>query len=191
MSVKRSFQLLFHPADTFPILKERNLYFCAIRLQILRWFFTAGTTMVSLYITDSNMLFPTPFGIPEQEYRFYELFGYGPYGVLIMFTLAYLVWVHGREHAPVPMSFRKSFEVVGISFFAPWLPSIPLDNILVLMGWGGPPVMITWHTAIVCIEGWLVYTGVRVVFDMPRPVAIRLGWIAGMGFMILAGVLIR
>ena len=29
------------------------------------------------------------------------------------------------------------------------------------------------------------------VFDMPRPVAMRLGWVAGMGFMVLAGLLIR
>lgn len=191
MSVKRSFQILFHPAQTFPLLLERNLFNCALRLQFIRWFVTAGSTMVSLYITDSSMLFPTPLGIPEKEYRFFEIFAYGPYGILLMFTLAYLVWVHGREHAPKPMTFRKTFEVVGIAFFAPWLPSIPLDNVLVLMGWGGPPVMITWHTAIVAIEGWLVYTGLRVVFDMPRAVAIRLGWVAGMGFMILAGLLIR
>lgn len=191
MSVKRSFQILFRPAQAFTILLERDLFRCAVRLQIFRWFFTAATTMVSLYTTHSNMLFPTPFGIPEESYRFWELFGYGPYGVLLIFTLAYLVWVHGREYAPRPMSYRKTFEVVAIAFFAPWLPTIPLDNVLVLMGWGGPPVMITWHTAIVAFEGWLVHKGLRTVFDMPPQVAARLGWLAGMGFMVLAGLLIR
>ncbi|MEO5340304.1 MAG: hypothetical protein H7837_07290 [Magnetococcus sp. MYC-9] len=184
--------LLLQPTALFTRMRGYDLFRLALFLQFFRWQSTAFTTMVTLYQERSPMLLPVPFGVDPERYRLMEIFAYGPYGLLVMTGIAYLVWVRGEPHATIkPMSFRKSWELIGLCFFAPWLPSLLLDAFLVKMGWGGPAVIIPWHVTILAVEVVLTGVGLNAVFGIPWPRAVRLAVLAGLAFLVFAGVLIR
>ncbi|MBF0162196.1 MAG: hypothetical protein HQL88_07900 [Magnetococcales bacterium] len=184
--------LLLRPSGLFARMRGYDLLPLALILQAFRWHSTALTTMVSLYQERSPMLLPVPFGIDPDRYRWMEIFAYGPYGLLIITGIAYLVWVRGEPHATIkPMTFRKCWELIGLCFFAPWLPSLLLDAFLVKMGWGGPAIIIPWHVTILAVEMVLTCVGLHAVFGIPFPRALRLGALAGIAFLVFAGLLVR
>ncbi|MBF0401187.1 MAG: hypothetical protein HQL90_10515 [Magnetococcales bacterium] len=186
------FFLLLQPAGLFSRLRGYDLFRLALVLQFFRWQSTALTTMVTLYQERSPMLLPVPFGIDPERYRFIEIFLYGPYGMVIMTGIAYLVWVRGEAYATIrPMTFRKTWELIGLCFFAPWVPSLLLDALLVKMGLGGPAIIIPWHVTILAIEVVLTSVGLNAVFGIPLPRAVWLGGVAGAAFLVFAGLLIR
>ncbi|MBF0584861.1 MAG: hypothetical protein HQL80_11600 [Magnetococcales bacterium] len=186
------FFLFLRPAGLFARLRGYDLFRLALAVQIFRWQSTAFTTMVTLYQEKSPMLLPVPFGIDPDQYRFMEIFLYGPYGLLIMTGIVYLVWVHGEPYATIrPMTFRKTWELIGLCFFAPWVPSLLLDAFLVKMGWGGPAIIIPWHVTILAIEVVLTSVGLNAVFGIPASRSVRLGGVAGAAFLVFAGLLIR
>ncbi len=189
----RSFaHILLRPSHVFTRMRGHDLLSLAIFLQLFRWHATAFTTMVSLYQERSPMLLPTPFGIDANTYRMVEIFAYGPYGLLVITGIARILYVYGRDHATIGvMTLGKTWELVGICFFAPWLPSLVIDSILIKLGWGGPMVIIPWHLFILTIEGALVAVGLNAVFGIPLAKATRLGIAAGFTFLVLAGILIR
>jgi hypothetical protein len=183
---------LLQPAGLFTRLRGFDLLRLAVLLQLFRWQSTALTTMVSMYQERSPMLLPVPFGIDPELYRLMEIFLYGPYGLVIMTGIVYLVWVRGEPYAAIrPMTFRKTWELIGLCFFAPWLPCLPLDVLLVKMGWGGPEVIIPWHLTVLAVEVLLTALGLHAVFGIQWPRAIWLGCVAGAAFLVFAGVLIR
>lgn len=184
--------LLLQPSGLFTRMRGCDLFRLALLLQFFRWETTALTTMVSLYQENSPMLLPTTFGIEPERYRLIEIFAYGPYGLVVMTGIAYLVWVWGKPYATIkPMTLRKTWEVIGLCFFAPWLPSLFIDTFLVKMGWGGPAVIIPWHVTILVVEMLLTCVGLNAVFGIPFPRALRLSAVAGASFLVFAGILIR
>lgn len=184
--------LIIQPTGLFTRMRGCDLFRLAVTLQFFRWTTTALTTMVSLYQEHSPMLLPTPFGIDPERYRFIEIFAYGPYGLLVMTGIAYLVWVRGEPYATIkPMTLRKTWELIGLCFFGPWVPSLLIDTFLVKMGWGGPAIIIPWHLTILAVEVFLTTVGLHSVFGIPLPKALRLGGISGIAFLVFAGILIR
>lgn len=182
---------LFRPNSLFAHMRGHDMLRIAVALQVFRWVSTSLTTMLQLYLERSDMLFPIPFGIDFDTYRFLEIFTYGPYGLLIMTIMAYLLVVHGAPWAAQPMTFRKTWEMLGFCFFGPWLPSLFTDNILVNIGLGGPEILIPWHISIVFLECLLVMMGLQVVFAIPRKKAMELAAATGVAFLFLAAILIR
>lgn len=184
--------LLLQPTGLFTRMRGYDLLRLALVLQFFRWQATAMTTMVTLYQEQSPMLLPVPFGIDPNRYRLIEIFAYGPYGLLIMTGIAYLLWVHGEPCATIkPMTFRKTWELVGLCYFAPWFPSLLIDAFLVKLGWGGPAVIIPWHVAILAVEVLLTGVGLNAVFGIPLSRAAWLGGLSGAAFLVFAGILIR
>ncbi|MBF0447184.1 MAG: hypothetical protein HQL67_03185 [Magnetococcales bacterium] len=184
--------MFLRPSGLYSRLRGYDLFPWAFFLQLFRWESTALTTVVSLYLDNSPMLLPVPFGIDPQAYRFAEIFFYGPYGLLIITILAYVIWVHGRDHATIDsMSLKKSWALVGFCFFGPWIPSLLIDSFLVYFGWGGPAVIIPWHIMIVVIESILTIVGLNAVFGIPFKRSLVLGIAVGLLFLILAGAVIR
>ncbi|MEO5353662.1 MAG: hypothetical protein H7835_10705 [Magnetococcus sp. XQGC-1] len=184
--------LLLQPSSLFTRMRGYDLFRLAFVLQFFRWQSTALTTMVTLYQERSPMLLPVPFGIDPERYRFFEIFAYGPYGLLIMTGIAYLLWVHGEPYATIkPMTLRKTWELIGLCFFAPWFPSLLIDAFLVKLGWGGPAVIIPWHVAILAVEVLLTGVGLNAVFGIAWPRAVGLAALSGAAFLVFAGILIR
>ncbi len=186
------FFLLLQPTGLFTRLRGYDLFQLALVLQFFRWQTTALTTMISLYVEKSPWLLPIPFGMDPERYRFIEIFAYGPYGLVVMTGIAYMVWVRGVRFATIkPMTFRKTWELIGLCFFAPWFPSLFIDTFLVKNGWGGPWVIIPWHISILGVEIILTSVGLNAVFGIPFSRAWRLGVYSGVAFLVFAGVLIR
>ncbi|MBF0370441.1 MAG: hypothetical protein HQL52_13390 [Magnetococcales bacterium] len=184
--------ILFRPNDLFVRMRARSFLIWALVLQIFRWEGTALTTVVNLYRYDAPMFLPVPFGIDPSLYRYVEIYAYGPFGLLIISVIAYFIYIHGAPHATIgPVTYAKCWELVGLTFFGPWLPSLFIDSVLVYLGWGGPEVIIPWHVAIVGIEAVLTMVGLHAVFGIRWRKAFRLGGMAGMIFLVLAGLVIR
>ncbi|MBF0273443.1 MAG: hypothetical protein HQL98_15445 [Magnetococcales bacterium] len=186
------FFVLFRPEGLFTRLRAYDLFRWAFVLQLVRWESTALTTMVTLYHERSAMLLPVPFGIDPVIYRFVEIFAYGPYGLLMITIMAYVIWVHGAPYATIsPLTMRKAWTLLGFCFFGPWLPSLCVDSFLIMLGFGGPEVIIPWHVTIVAAESLFTAAGLRSIFGIPKGRALTLGGLAGVMFLILAGSVIR
>lgn len=184
--------VLFRPEGLFTRLRAYDLFRWALALQILRWESTALTTMVTLYHEKSDMLLPVPFGIDPQAYRFFEIFAYGPYGLLIITIIAYVIQVHGAPFAlQTPLTMRRAWTLLGFCFFGPWLPSLCVDSFLIMLGFGGPEVIIPWHVTIVAAESLFTAAGLRTIHGIPIRRALGLGALTGFLFLILAGLVIR
>ncbi|MBF0613926.1 MAG: hypothetical protein G8237_01965 [Magnetococcales bacterium] len=186
------FFVLFRPEGLFTRLRAYDLLPWAIFLQVVRWQSTALTTMVTLYHEKSPMLLPVPFGIDPDSYRFFEIFAYGPYGLLMITIMAYVIWVHGAPHATItPLTMRKAWTLLGFCFFGPWLPSLCVDSFLIMLGFGGPEVIIPWHVTIVAAESFFTAAGLRTIHGLPTQRALALGGVTGALFLVLAGSVIR
>jgi hypothetical protein len=184
--------MFLRPSGLYTRLRGFDLFPWALLLQTFRWHATALTTVVSLYTENSPMLLPVPFGFDPIQYRYYEIFAYGPYGLLIITIMSYIIWQRGRHLATISvMTMRNTWTLVGFCFFGPWIPSLLIDSFLVKFGWGGPEVIIPWHVSIVVIETVLTIVGLNNVFGIPLKNSIYLGGGAGLLFLILAGMVIR
>ncbi|MBF0427309.1 MAG: hypothetical protein HQL94_00165 [Magnetococcales bacterium] len=186
------FFILFQPEGLFTRMRAFDLFRWALVLQFIRWESTALTTMVTLYREQSSMLLPVPFAIDPNTYRFFEIFLYGPYGLLMITAMAYIIHVHGAPFATtVPLTMRKAWTLLGFCFFGPWLPSLCVDSFLIMLGFGGPEFIIPWHVTIVAAESLFTAAGLRSIFGLPRPRALALGALSGGMFLIFAGSVIR
>ncbi|MBF0285653.1 MAG: hypothetical protein HQL51_14475 [Magnetococcales bacterium] len=185
-------QILFSPGRIFTWMRVRHLLPWAIALQVFRWESTALTTMVSLYENEAPMLFPAPFGLDPKAYRMVEIILYGPYGLFIISAMAYFVWRFGKAHATAyPMTMAKTWELIGLAYFAPWLPSLLIDSFLIRWGWGGPEIIVPWHVSIVGVEALLTLVGLHYVFGITTEMSARLAAVSGFFFLFFAGGLMR
>lgn len=184
--------VLFQPEGLFTRMRAFDLFRWALVLQIIRWESTALTTMVTMYRERSAMLLPVPFAIDPVSYRFFEIFAYGPYGLLMITIMAYVVWVHGAPYATLAsLTMRKAWTLLGFCFFGPWLPSLCVDSFLIMLGFGGPEVIVPWHVTIVAAESLFTAGGLRSIFGISLRRSLLLGGVVGALFLILAGVVIR
>jgi len=183
--------ILYRPNVYFCRLREQDLLIFATALQLVRWVFMSAVTMTHFYLHEAPALFPIPFGIDIQTYRYLESFFYFPYGLAIILFISYEVWLHGKDHALRPMSFAKSWEVVCFAYFAPWLPTTILDNLILAFDLAIPSIIVPLHMTVVGVEVILTAIGLQMVFDMPQERAWRLGIWGGLIFLVMAGVLVR
>ncbi len=183
--------VLFRPARLFRKVSEMDLLPLAMGLQLFRWLFVSGVTMTHFYLLQAPTLFPIPFGINLQSYRFFEIFGYFFYGLLILLFISYEIWLRGRLYAQREMPFSRVWVVVALAYFAPWLPTAILDNALVAFGLAHPLIVIPLHTAVVGGEAYLTMAGLRIVFGMPKFQAWALGAWGGIIFLAFAALGVR
>ncbi|MBF0588832.1 MAG: hypothetical protein HQL53_06880 [Magnetococcales bacterium] len=184
--------VLFKPSAMFAWMGRQDLFRMVLGLQFFRWHFTAFTTMYSMYAVDSPMFFPPPFGMDPSQYRQIEVFAYGPYGLVIITAMAWMVFRLGHGHTTRSvLTFRNAWTLVGISYFGPWVPSLFIDIFLVQFGYGGPAVIIPWHAGIVGAEALLTAVGLMVLYGLPLKRALLLGLGSGAMFFSLAGLLMR
>jgi len=186
-----SIGILFRPASLFSHLRTRDLLLLASLLQLTRWMFLSWVTMTRFAVCNAPALFPIPFGMELQDYRYFEIFAYLPYGLAIILFIAYEIWLHGRKHASRPMPFLKVWEVVALAYFAPWLPTVLLDHLLLSMNMALPAIVVPLHIAVVAAEAALTAVGLQKVFGIPGKSAVRLGAWGGVIFLVLAGLAVR
>jgi hypothetical protein len=184
--------MFLRPSGLYARLRGHDLFVWALVLQFFRWETTALTTLIALYQENSPMLLPVPFGIDPKSYRYFEIYAYGPYGLLIISLMAAAIWWYGKSYAvTLPMTLKRTWTLLGFCFFGPWLPSLLIDSFLVRQGLGGPEIIIPWHISIVALETLLLVVGLNTVFGIPFKRSIRLGVGGGALFLFLAGAVIR
>ncbi len=183
--------ILLHPSVFFSRLRVSDLLRLAILLQISRWAFLSWVTMSHFHLRDTPTLLPVPFGFDLRTYRIFEIIGYFPYGMAMVGFIAYETWIHGRDHAPGPMSFSKTWQVVAFAYFAPWLPTALLDHLLLVWDLAQPYIVIPLHVTVVAASAALTEIGLRYVFDIPRKKARTLGLFGAAIFLVLAGLVVR
>jgi hypothetical protein len=186
------FQLAYAPRTAFAHLCTRSSLLMAVILLVVRFSVTVATTVTAMYFRASPMLLRPPFGLDEHTYRYYEIFWYGPYGVLTMLliVMALDLIVKRVYHRP-DVTYRKGFEIVSLAFFTPWLVTVPGDAILLWTVNAHPAFLVPFHIAVLAWECLLVYVGFQVVYGLRRDHAAMLGLVAGAVFLGLGGLLIR
>ena len=183
--------ILWRPSDYFARLRVEDLLVFATVLQLIRWVFMSSVTMTHFYLSEAPALFPIPFGLDLNSYRHIESYLYFPYGLAIILFISYEVWLHGRKHAGRPMPFVKVWEVVSFAYFAPWLPTAVIDNLLLVFDLAIPSIIVPLHMTVVAAEAVLTAIGLQTVFEIPERRAWALGAWGGVVFLVLAGLLIR
>ena len=181
------------PLNAFDRLKEADYLGMALLLTAIRWTVTPLNTVWRMYAHESPMLFRPLFGMDEKTYRFWEIFWYGPYGVLLTLAIAAVVCQLARRFAPEARpTFRKTFELVALTFFTPWLASVPGDIYLVHAANAAPRFLVPFHLAILTLECFLISLGFHRMYGIPfwRRCTV-LGFAAGILFVVLGGVVIR
>ena len=78
-----------------------------------------------------------------------------------------------------------------ISFFAPWLPSVPGDYLLLLTVNAEPAYLVPFHIAILIWECCLVGFGFMHMFKMSLSRSLFLGFVTGGVFVAMGALLIR
>ena len=186
------FQVAYSPRRAFDRLKSTDALALATALLIIRWMVTPLTTVLSMHLNNSPMLFGPPFGMSPRTYRFYEIFWYGPYGVLIMLAIILALFAMARRcYKASDVTLSKTFEIVSLSFFTPWLPSIPGDWILVATVDARPGFLVPFHLVILAWECALVYIGFRRTLGLGPKQSAFLAFTAGGIFLALGVLLIR
>lgn len=186
-----TFVALIKPHAFFSQLRGADFLWFAIILQLSRWTAMSCITMPHFYLQNPPVFFPVPFGIDQQAYRFFEIFAYFPYGLIIIAVITCLIWHYGKQYATVPMPLSKVSEVIAIAYFTPWLPTLILDNILLSYELATPIIIVPIHIGVVGLESSLTAIGLQQVFGIPREMAWKLGIGGGVIFLALAGVAVR
>jgi len=185
-------ELAYNPSRAFERLKETDALRLAVVLLAVRSSVTAATTVTSMYINRSPMFLKPPFGIGERAYRYYELFWYAPYIVLTVLTIALVLFYVGRRLSNTSgVSFGKVFEIVSLSFFTPWLLTVPGDYLLVVTVNARPQFLIPFHILILMWECCLIALGFRRIFGIAASRCAVLGLIAASLFIAMAGLFLR
>jgi hypothetical protein len=185
-------ELAYNPARAFDRLKQTDVLRLAVVLLAVRSSVTAATTVTSMYVNRSPMFLKPPFGIGERVYRYYELFWYAPYTVLTVLAIALVLFYVGRRLSDAPdFSFQKTFEIVSLSFFTPWLLTVPGDCLLVVTVNARPQFLVPFHVLILIWECCLIALGFRRIFGMAASRCAVLALIAASLFIVMAGLLVR
>jgi len=185
-------ELAYNPSRAFDRLKETDALRLAVVLLAIRSSVTAATTVTSMYLHRSPMFLKPPFGIEERVYRYYELFWYAPYTILTVLTIALVLFFIGRRLSAAPdLSFRKVFEIVSLSFFTPWLLTVPGDCFLVVTVNARPDFLVPFHIVVLIWECSLIALGFRRIFGTAASRCAVLGLIAGALFIAMTGLVVR
>lgn len=185
--------VLVAPYKAFDRLKCTDFLWTGIFLMILRWGVTALNTVYRMYVHGSPALFDPPFGMELQAYRYYEIFWYAPYGVMMLLVIAWIIFHLARAMTQAAeLTFRKTLELVALTFFAPWLVSAVGDPILVYTVNARPEFLVPLHIALLTWECFLLSLGFHRMFDLPfwRKCTL-LGFAAGVLFVALGALVIR
>ncbi|MBF0622207.1 MAG: hypothetical protein HQL54_09815 [Magnetococcales bacterium] len=184
-------KLPFSQQATLREIISGDFLLVAVLLQVFRWMSTSFITVSNLYLQNTPMLQAPPFGLSAREYRFYEIFGYGPYGLVIVTCLGIWFFMLVNYRSKQKVSFKTCLTVVGFSCFTPWLPALVIDNILIANNMAGPEVIVPWHISIILLENWLLYQAAHVVFGVPKRQALFMIVVSMALFLELAAALIR
>lgn len=185
--------IIFSPREAFGRLSGRPVILFSIGLMVLRYSVATFSTVVNLYYHSVPMVLPPPVAIEPQRYRYYEIFWYGPYGIVMMIVITLVLLKLSRQIARgnKQLSISDMLGITSLAFFTPWLVTSPVDFLMIAGGYGAPQFLIPLHLSILAWESWLVTVGVQTRFGLSKMQSYSLGLAAAGLFIAMGGPLIR
>ncbi len=170
--IKRSFKYFFlsiyKPGLAFKHLQKEKSFSVGFFLNLFKW------TLCELYIYylfySNQVLFAKPWlNIPTENYRYYELFYYIPYGILIWIFISglaqFLSKVFGGKG-----TFKDCLNITGIMIFTPFVFIDTIDAIYMIINQGNWSLEFNSITRTIYVV-WsliLLMTGLKVIH--------KIGW---------------
>jgi hypothetical protein len=162
--VRRSFsyfsQSVINPRKAFSLLKQERTFSVGFFLNTLKW--VLCEFYVYYLFKTNQILFIEPWlNIPADQYRYYELFFYIPYGILAWVFTAGLVQTlasvfGGKE------TFTSTLNIVGIMIFTPFVFIDTIDALFIILNAGDWNIVFNSITRTI----YVVWSGVLLVFGL-------------------------
>lgn len=186
------FGLIWSPRRAFDRLRGEDVLVLGMLLMLVRWTVTPAVTVVTMYQRRTGMALIAPFGIEEHLYRYYEIMWYGPFGFLMTLCIVGALYLlASRHYRRQDVTVRRTFEIVAVSFFSPWVFTVPGDYALIVTDNAQPVLFVAYHLCIVAWQSVLVGVGFRRLYGLSTWRSTYLGLASGMLFLGLGGLLIR
>jgi hypothetical protein len=125
---------ILHPHDTFVALGGEPTFAVGFVLTALKWGLCEFYVLY-LYLTDQVMFAEPWLNIPVEQYRFYQLFFYVPYGFVLWILLSGVVQVLSQSWGGKG-SFESSLNILGIVVFTPLVFIDSLDTLIIILNGG-------------------------------------------------------
>ena len=154
---------LAHPRETFERLGREQTFAVGFVLTALKWGLCEFYVFY-LYYTDQVMFAQPWLNIPVEDYRFYQLFFYVPYGFILWILLSGLVQVLSRAWGGEG-SFESTLNIMGIVVFTPFVFIDSLDVLIIVLNGGNwSPVLNPLTRSLYMVwSAVLLATGVYVI----------------------------
>jgi hypothetical protein len=125
---------ILHPHDVFKALGKEDSIRVGFILIAMKWIL-CEFYVYYLYHTDQVLFAPPWLNIPAEDFRFYELFYYIPFGFVLWILIAGLAQTLARALGGKG-SFENCLNIMGIVVFTPFVFIDSADVIFMIMNQG-------------------------------------------------------
>ena len=153
-------QSVVNPKKAFSNLKNETTFGVGLFLNTLKWVL-CEFYVYYLYISDQVLFIPPWLNIPADNYRFFELFFYIPYGILawiftagVVQTLA--IVLGGKD------DFTGALNIVGVMIFTPFVFIDTIDALFMVLNAGDWNILFNSVTRTI----YVVWSGVLLVYGL-------------------------
>lgn len=159
-------QSVINPTNAFKLLSKEHSFIIGFLLMFAKWFLCE---FYVLYLFLSNQeLFAKPWlNIPSASYRFYELFFYIPFGVLLWILNSGIIHILAVTSGGKG-SFKDSLNINGIAVFTPFVFIDTIDVIFMIINGGNWNILFNSITrSIFVIYGIILLSvGIHTIYNI-------------------------
>ena len=180
--IRRSFryftQSVVNPKKAFSELKNETTIGVGFFLNTLKWVL-CEIYVYYLFITDQILFIPPWLNIPAENYRYFELFFYIPYGILAWIFTAGVVQtlakaLGGRD------DFTGSLNIVGVMIFTPFVFIDTIDALFMVINAGDWNIIFNSITRTIYViwSGVLLVYGLNIIHELKSKKSVLIAFLA-------------
>lgn len=162
--IRRSFsyfaQSVVNPRGAFSLLKKETSFSVGFFLNALKWVL-CEIYVYYLYRTNQVLFIEPWLNIPAQQFRYYELFFYIPYGILVWIFTAGVVQTLATALGGKG-TYTSTLNIVGLMIFTPFVFIDTIDALFMIFNAGDWNIIFNSVTRTIYV-GW---SGVLLVFGL-------------------------
>ena len=168
--IRRSFfyfaQSVVHPRRCFSLLKQESTFSVGFFLNALKWVL-CEFYVYYLYATDQVFFIRPWLNIPEDQYRFYQLFFYIPVGILLWIFNAGVVQTLSTALGGKG-TFTDTLNICGIVVFTPFVFIDTIDMLFIILNGGDWNIVFNTitRTLLVLYGSFLLVMGLMEMHDL-------------------------
>jgi hypothetical protein len=162
--IQRSFYLfaqsVVNPQRAFSLLTEERGFAVGFFLNTLKWVL-CEFYVYYLFKTDQVLFIEPWLNIPVEQYRYYELFFYIPYGIIAWIFTAGVVQTISNALGGKG-TFASTLNIVGIMIFTPFVFIDTIDALFMIINAGDWNIVFNSITRTI----YVLWSGVLLVFGL-------------------------